>query len=203
MTSASFLAAEVWLSMCNGIIYKVTNKINGKVYIGKTIYNLEKRRKRHESNSLNDKINYYFYRALRKYGWNNFEWEIIDRAKTEKELNLLEILYIEEYRHKGHVYNMTNGGDGVSGNKLSEESRKKMSEVHKGYKHSTESCKKISKAGKGNKYNLGKKHSEKTKRKMSIAHKGNKNGLGYKHTEEVKKNMSAAQRIRREREAAA
>ncbi len=187
-----FQPEKAWLCMYNSIIYKATNKINQKVYIGKTTHGLEKRRKRHEDNSLNSKLNNYFYKAMRKHGFDSFKWEIIDRANTEKELNILEQFYIADYKEKGQVYNLTNGGDGISGFVFSEESKRKMSKAHKGKKQTKESKRKLSEAGKGNKHNLGRKASKETKRKMSESGKGNKNGLGFKHTEEAKRKISEA-----------
>lgn len=79
------------------IIYKATNNINGKIYIGQTIHSLEYRKKQHE-NSINTKHSQKraFVKAIKKYGKENFSWEIIDdSAKTLEELDLLEIYYIE------------------------------------------------------------------------------------------------------------
>ncbi len=138
------------------IIYKATNKINQKVYIGKSIYNLSTRKSQHKYDSLNKRTNHYFCNALRKHGIDNFKWETIDTAKTEKELNLLEQLYIEEYRLKGKDYNLTDGGEGVSGLKVSKETKRKLSESHKGHKPTEETLKKMSKAQK----NVGLKGKE-------------------------------------------
>ncbi len=184
------------------IIYKATNLTNGKVYIGKTIKSFKRRISQHKADFLNIRTNYYFYRALRKHGWNNFKWEIIDTTNNEQELNILEQLYIEEYRLKGKVYNLTDGGDGMSGYKPSKESRQKMSEAHKGQipwikgKHSTEETKKkISVAKQGNKNCLGKKHSAETRKKISEAKKGKPSPCGNegkKHSDETKQKMSIA-----------
>jgi DNA-binding CsgD family transcriptional regulator len=65
---------------------------------------------------------------LRKYGEENFKWEIIDNAETQKELNEKEVYWISFYNSfKGNGYNMTAGGDGASGHKVSEETRYKIS----------------------------------------------------------------------------
>ena len=56
-------------------IYKVTNKLNGKCYIGKTIYNLEERKKGHLK--VRYTRNYPFYNAINKYGLESFIWETI------------------------------------------------------------------------------------------------------------------------------
>lgn len=93
-------------------IYKVTNEINNKVYIGKT-NDFNKRKKEHTLYDIND--NSIFHRALKKYGLNNFKWEIIDYAKTLEEINEKEKYYIKKYNtFKPNGYNMTKGGDGGS-----------------------------------------------------------------------------------------
>lgn len=64
------------------IIYKCTNIINDKIYIGKTSKTLEWRMKIHkQSSSYDDSL---FYRAIRKYGFEKFKWEIIKTCKNEK-----------------------------------------------------------------------------------------------------------------------
>lgn len=94
------------------IIYKATNKVNGKVYIGQTTKTLKERMNSHKKDSL--RMNTYFYRAIRKYGWDNFEWEIIDEsATTIEELNRLEQYYIKLYDsfdNKQKGYNTQSGG---------------------------------------------------------------------------------------------
>lgn len=94
-------------------IYKATNTINGKCYIGKT-YNLQKRIREHLYEINNDLP---FHRALKKYGIENFKWEIIDVASDdieaiEKERNWILKLNtcINVQNPKG--YNITMGGEG-------------------------------------------------------------------------------------------
>lgn len=105
------------------IIYKVTNKINNKIYIGQTIRTLEERIKEHKrkrSSSL--------YKAFNKYGIENFEFEIIDRCNTTEELNEKEIYWIKYYDcliPKG--YNLCEGGGQTNGYCHREESKIKMS----------------------------------------------------------------------------
>lgn len=83
--------------------------------------------KKHKRDSL--RIDTYFYRAIRKYGWNNFEWAIIDdTASSKEELNTLERYYIKQYdsfnnREKG--YNSTSGGE--RNYQITEEERKNRS----------------------------------------------------------------------------
>lgn len=135
-----------------GIIYKITNKINGKIYIGKTkrYYGKNKLQKtgmmsrfrRHIADALRYKSNCrYLAHAIRKYGSENFVIEQVTRCKL-KLTSKLETAFIKFYnsRNKKIGYNITAGG-GFSGCVLSEEARKKISEklggdlnVHKIYR---------------------------------------------------------------------
>ena len=151
------------------IIYKITNRINGKVYIGQTIHTLEQRWKQHLKNARNG-VKTHLYSAIRKYGEENFEPEIICSADTKEELNLLETHYIQEYNSIDVGYNMVDGGNNnvmfipyikqhhkevVS----SEEIRRKVSEgmkrkIAKGEFFTPEHRKHLSEAAKGN-HNFG------------------------------------------------
>ena len=73
------------------IIYKATNKINGKVYIGQTINSLEHRKSGHERDAhCKKKSTVYFHNALLKYGFENFNWEVIKECASQKELDYYE-----------------------------------------------------------------------------------------------------------------
>ena len=93
-------------------IYKFQNKINGIVYIGQSIH-LDTRYNEHRRNYLNKKhINYYcdFYKALREFGFDNFNYEIIEYC-DENRLNEREVYWIAKYDSYHNGYNMTPGGD--------------------------------------------------------------------------------------------
>lgn len=90
-----------------GIIYKVTNKVNGKSYIGQTRYTLEFRWRQH----LHKKDNVYFHNAIKKYGAENFSVEVLEECDVDK-LNSREIFYIAKYNTFENGYNLTLGGDG-------------------------------------------------------------------------------------------
>lgn len=92
------------------LIYKLTNLSNGKLYIGQTI-NTWKQRKRCYNTAIKSKNNQRIVNALRKYGWDGFSVEIIDKASTIEELNALEEQYIAKYNTVNEGYNTTNGGD--------------------------------------------------------------------------------------------
>ena len=90
-------------------IYKVTNKINGKVYIGQSV-DIGRRWREH----MTAKDDIYFHKAIQKYGVEIFEWEVIEQCK-KKDLDEREIYWIEYYDSFNKGYNCTKGGDGVSG----------------------------------------------------------------------------------------
>jgi len=152
------------------IIYKATNKINGKMYIGQTVHRLRQRKQSHISAALSIRDNTYFHRALRKYGNENFSWKILQECDTIEELNQLEIFYIGYYNTFGNNgYNLTVGGkSGLVGFRHTEESKRKMSEAQKGKKLSEETKRRMSKVQKN------KVVSKETRRKISEWHKGSK-----------------------------
>ena len=93
-------------------IYKITNKINGNAYVGLSI-NIEKRWKSHIERSQNEHDKEYdkvLYHAFRKYGIDNFQFEILEECKPE-ELKDKEIYWIQYYDTFKHGYNATPGGD--------------------------------------------------------------------------------------------
>ena len=119
------------------IIYKITNIINNKVYIGLTTSTLEYRWSRHITESKNINNEKHLYKSIRKYGLNNFKIEIIAETDSFEELGELERKYIKEYNStdKNFGYNLTNGGernqyDGNPASKLTIEDVKKIREIY-------------------------------------------------------------------------
>lgn len=166
------------------IIYKVTNKVNGKVYIGQTIRNLEIRKWEHLQ-CAKDGVKTHLYYAIRKYGEDNFTFEIIAEASSKQELNELERYYIKKYDSINNGYNMVDGGDNnvmflddIKQKHLesmrSEETRKKISATLKKYR---------------------KEHpwTEEQKRKFAESKYGNKNFAGHhltpEHREAINKKL--------------
>ena len=102
--------------MSNFGIYSITNKINGKMYIGQTINDFEKRWGEHKRElrkniHCNDKLQ----RAWNKYGEESFEFEVVHICDELDNLNRLEVYYIYKYNSFNDGYNLTVGGDGVEG----------------------------------------------------------------------------------------
>ncbi len=175
------------------VVYKVTNIQNHKIYIGYT-KNLDYRKLNHIRDSKYGS-QLYFHRAIRKYGSQNFKWEILGYCETNNEANEIEKICIEFFKSndKRYGYNMTSGGDGSDG--------------FKGRVHSSETKLKISKANSGkirtidHKLNyslshIGLKHSNETKLKLSLKFKGRKSpSKGIKRgqfSEDHKKKLSIA-----------
>lgn len=189
------------------VIYKITNIVNGKVYIGQTKELLSKRFLGHcHCKSHRSHIS----SAIIKYGRENFTIDQIDQAQTQEELDNKEIYWISFYdsinRDKG--YNILPGG---SGRKHTEESKKKMSESRKGRRNSPEAIERTRLS------NIGRKRKEGTGAKISAALKGKKRGpiwteeqkkeigqrnKGKKHTEETIQKMKESQAKQLERKKA-
>lgn len=111
-------------------IYKFTNKINGHSYIGQSV-DIERRRYMHRYSAYNKNDSEYdsqFHQAIRKYGWENFTFEVIqeisDNEYSQELLNTLEIFFIEYFDTYKKGYNATKGGSNFSGKN-----------VHKGEKN--------------------------------------------------------------------
>lgn len=142
------------------IVYKATNQINGKGYIGQTILPLKRRQSVHFTSS-NCTV---FANALRKYGKDNFVWDILFETDDLDALDVVERRFIaSDNTLVPHGYNLECGGK--SNKTVSEESRKKMSEANKGEKNP----------------NFGKPLSEDHKRRISESNKGKSRCSGEKN----------------------
>jgi hypothetical protein len=95
-------------------------------YVGQTIRTLKQRKSSHLSSSKKGST-YYLHRAIRKYGAENFKWEVIYNATSEEELNEKETYFIKEYNTNSQDgYNLTEGGRGIRGWKHSELTKEKI-----------------------------------------------------------------------------
>lgn len=114
-------------------IYKITNKITNKIYIGQTTRNPYIRWNKHQRISLNpnNKDFSFIHSSIRKYGVDNFTFDVIDTAENKEELNEKEIYYIKKFNSMApNGYNLTSGGQ--SPRVLSERTRKLLSETKLG-----------------------------------------------------------------------
>ena len=173
-----------------GYIYKTTNLVNGRIYIGQ-----------HEGTFSPEYLGSgkILTKAIIKYGKNNFRLEVLAFATTRPMLNGLEMKYIYEYQKvfgKDFLYNIISGGAG-GGIPHSEETKNKISHAHIGIKHSEETKKKIGQESKSRKHSqesklkiskalTGLKRSDETKHKISLI------GMGRKFSDETKNKISKA-----------
>lgn len=146
-------------------VYMHTNRFNNKKYIGITCQKVSQRWR-----NGNGYKKGAFANAIAKYGWDAFIHEILFTDLTEKQAKEKEIELIDKYKtnNKKYGYNMTEGGDGTRGYKLSEETKRKVTHKGKNFKHSEETKRRMSAV------RTGKKHKEISKIKIGIAHKGMK-----------------------------
>lgn len=177
-------------------IYKITNKINGKSYIGLAV-NFQKRMNAHKSLSNKDKPKQHIHRAIKKYGWDNFTKEIIrSNFETSQMLKGAEIFYIALYNTFYNGYNMTRGGEGnlgyVYGQKHAQAVSKALNSIDEnGLTVAQNAANRTvhgDRSGENNSF-YGKTHTEETRKRIA------KNSIklkGMKKSEEHRKNISIA-----------
>ena len=181
-------------------VYQIYNTVNGKRYIGSSIH-IEQRFKEHLRNlRANKHVNAHLQSAWNKYGEHSFLFNILEYCNID-ELDDIERYYINIWNltNSQYGYNVESGGN--LNKTLSTETKRKLSEAHKGKTLSKEIRKKISKNNA--RYWQGKTHSEETKKKISETQKGktfseetrkkmSESRKGKKLSEETKKKMSEA-----------
>lgn len=170
----------------NYYIYKITNNVNNKIYIGCTT-NVEKRWNKHIKVALSKrkKEKFYIHNAIQKYGVENFSIETLIEIHSKEQMFSFEKKYIEEYKSNKNDfgYNLTEGGEGAFGRVLSKETKDKISKAHLGIKHSDETKELLRKINLGKKQssesiektrqaNIGKTISEEHKKKLREFHTG-------------------------------
>lgn len=178
------------------VVYCHTNKTNGKKYFGITGMKPERR----WSGGAGYKTSRHFYFAIQKYGWDGFSHEIICSELSKEQAAQMEqkLIFENKTNMQGYGYNMSAGGESgaygvtpsqetiekrrrkITGQKRSEETKKKQSEAAKGRTFSPETLEKMRAA------KVGKPLSEECKKKMSEVRKGRK------LSQETKERMRAA-----------
>ena len=188
-------------------IYIHVNKVNGKVYVGQTVHQDNLTKRTHTDGSGYKNIRSKFWRAIQKYGWDNFEHIILEKDIPTLELaNEREQYWIDFYDSYNNGYNSTLGGDGTKGRIFSDEEKKYRSELYSGsgnpmYGKKGELApaygRKLSDEQKKNlsKICTGRKVSDETKQKLSDIRKGfftGENNPFYSkhHSDEVRKMLS-------------
>ena len=193
----------------------ITNKINGKRYIGQTVQILSARWSKHCHIGKSNK-GMAIVRAIQKYGKENFEIKVLSKCKSIEEMNHREAFYIKLFKTQcPNGYNISFGGLNSKhtektkkkiseankgernpnfGKKASIETRKKQSAVRLGVRRSNEVKKACSDRVQGEKHPMyGKHHTEEAKKKISESNKGlNTWTLGRKENEETRNKKAIA-----------
>jgi group I intron endonuclease len=175
-----------------GCVYLVKNTVNGKQYVGMTTKDLGFRIRCHLQ-SVDSGSSLLFHRAIRKYGIESFIWRVLMEEDSLNALKESEMVCVRLFKTKvPSGYNLTDGGEGVQGLVVSEETRKRLSESHKGHvpwikgkKHSPESIERMKEVlnsldmqEKKRQIALAQWATEERKQKQREAMKGNTNGRG-------------------------
>lgn len=171
-------------------VYLVTNRVNGKRYVGKT-NRPSARWYAHKMHAVRNDEKTALYSAMQKHGIENFTFEVIESFDSEEDALFFEGWWIEYLGTRApHGYNLTDGGEGASGAKRSEETRRKMSIAQLGRPHppvGAETRAKIAAASRG------RRHSAESRALMSRNAVGMR---GKRHSPEARAKMSAARRSR-------
>lgn len=159
-------------------IYKITNMVNGMMYIGQ-----------HVTDNLDDGYmgsGHYLKRAIKKYGLDNFKKEWMMFCEDEEEMNYMERVYVDQtWIDRADTYNLVLGGGSVRGWKHTPEARQKMSVKNKGKTIPKEVRVKISNALSGKKpYEM----TDTIRKNMSVAQMGKK--LPESQKRKIKESLS-------------
>ena len=188
------------------LIYMAINITNNKKYIGKTKFSLNKRKIQHKNNANCNRPG-HFYNAIRKYGFEVFDWFILEEdVETNELLNELEYHYIVQYNSINEGYNITPGGEGLSnakglkledifGKEKAREIKQKEVENNAQYwlgKERPDHSERMSGDNHPKPF-LNKFHSEDTKEKISQSTKNNNNPMyGVSRSKDVKEKISSS-----------
>lgn len=186
-----------------GIVYRFTNRASNKVYIGQSVKTLHQRIWLHDW-SVRNNSKQAIHCAIRKYGWENFNTEIVYAANSQLELDAMETFFIilhQSFRPQ-HGYNRTRGGykrknagqipwnKGKRGSQIAWNKGKEMSEEFRNHCRTHNSANASTAA---HARTFIKPHTPERNAKVSAMFKGENNPFyGRKHTPETREKMRAA-----------
>jgi group I intron endonuclease len=168
--------------MVYGVIYKITNSLNNKIYYGQTKSNPPSQRWNRHKYSAKNNCRVPIHCAMRKHGIENFKFEIISFCDTIDELNKKEIEIISTSNSFcPYGYNIMKGGDNFE---RTEDHKKKIGDALRGKKKTSEHIEKMKISRKG--VGLGIPKSKEHKQKISKAHIGKKKPRTKEHSEKIR-----------------
>lgn len=186
-----------------GIIYRITNLVSGKCYIGQTTQDGWKRWYAHRYEARKAKPRWPIHKAIAKHGSDSFIFEIVDRCSDRRTLDGRECFWIaREGSLSPRGYNATAGGKGISGFKMPEDACRRLGDRMRGRVVSKETGQRISASKRGKRMSdetrqrmarsrLGKRHAPEVCEKIGASHRGRK--LTPDHVEKIRR-CSASRR---------
>lgn len=150
-----------------GVVYIARNTVNNKCYVGKTVATISVRKRWHQATASRGE-GWSFHRAIRKHGREAFAWDVLAESNDPAELGRLEQHHIAQLKTKSpHGYNLTDGGDGVTGR--TPEAMARIVAFHTGRKRPDITRQRLSEAMTGKQIRLGAKLSQGTKSKIAAS----------------------------------
>lgn len=182
-------------------IYHITHRESGKTYVGQTRQVFKYRMSQHRHEALVRNSSLLIHKAIRKYGWDAFEADVLEVVEGGDELDSAERFWIKLYGSLApNGYNLESGGNG---NKtLNAATKKKIGDAHRGKKLSEAHIERLREANRGNFHTKGRRLSEEHRAKMSARMKGKplpeewKVAIRKPKTPEARANIAAAVRER-------
>lgn len=110
-------------------VYKISNSVNNKVYIGQTIRPIKDRFHRHINDAMNNILDTHLARAIRKYGPEVFSIELIEECSSQEELTLREQYWIRFYNSVEDGYNETDATYKSGGNTYAKKTEEEMKAI--------------------------------------------------------------------------